>query len=233
MEQDPITPNPLDENQESTASRPGEEADKAKQPGSMSRRQLCAGIGGAAALLALGGVKYLPSTPVVRPPGAQDENAFLAACVRCQKCYEICPRGVIAPSHLENGIVQMRTPTMDFSENWCDFCTEKNNGRPLCAEACPTGAIAPPANATAESVIIGKAVIKEEWCLAYRLTGCKLCYDVCPYDAIELDSEGRPYVIESRCNGCGACESVCVSLSSGSISHGASSRAIIVKTVNS
>ena len=33
---------------------------------------------------------------------------------------------------------------------------------------------------------------------------------------------------EAKCNGCGACESVCVSLQNGSISEGATARAIVV-----
>ena len=32
-----------------------------------------------------------------------------------------------------------------------------------------------------------------------------------------------------NCNGCGACESVCVSLQNGSISAGATERAIVVR----
>mgnify|MGYP000788137602 FL=1 len=34
---------------------------------------------------------------------------------------------------------------------------------------------------------------------------------------------------ENKCNGCGACESVCVSLQNGSISAGATERAIVVR----
>lgn len=207
-----------------------ENEEKETKGSGISRRDLCVGAGAAAAMLALGGVKYLPSTAVVRPPGGQDDSLLAAACVRCQKCYEICPHHVIVPSRIENGIMQMRTPTMDFSDNWCDFCTEHNGGVPLCVQTCPTGALALPAGATAENTIIGKAVIKEEWCLAYKLIGCKSCYDACPYGAMDLDSNGRPYVIEEKCNGCGACESVCVSLSAGSISDGATSRAIIVES---
>ena len=37
---------------------------------------------------------------------------------------------------------------------------------------------------------------------------------------------------ERRCNGCGACESACVSLQNGSISEGATSRAIIIKPLD-
>lgn len=200
--------------------------------GGLSRRSLCLGIGGAAALLALGGVGAItPSTPAVRPPGGQDEEGLLAACIRCEKCYEVCPRHVIAPSPLENGFFQMRTPTFDFSSNWCDFCEEENGGVPLCAQCCPTQALSLSREAAPEETIMGLAELNEDWCLAYRLIGCQFCYDACPYEAMALDENGRPYVIDEKCNGCGACESACVSLKNGSIATGATSRAIVVKPI--
>lgn len=196
----------------------------------MSRRSLCFGIGGAAALLALGGVgAVMPAEAVVRPPGGQDEAPLLASCVRCEKCYEVCPQHAIVPSHIENGVLQMRTPTFDFSKGWCDFCEEGNGGVPLCAQCCPTGALDAAKSLAARQDGIGKAELNKDWCLAYRLIGCKFCYDACPYGAMELDANGRPYVIEEKCNGCGACENACVSLQNGSISTGATSRAIVVK----
>ena len=76
----------------------------------ITRRALCVGLGGTAALLGLGAVRYAGSAPLVRPPGGQDEEALVSACIRCEKCYEVCPRGVIAPAHLEDGILNMRTP---------------------------------------------------------------------------------------------------------------------------
>lgn len=86
-----------------------------------------------------------------------------------------------------------------------------------------------PANATAETTIIGKARIIKDWCLAWsKANGCRFCYDACPYDAIELDEYGRPVVIEDKCNGCGACQCSCVSMKEGSITAGATSRAIVV-----
>ena len=195
----------------------------------MTRRSLCVGAVGAAALLALGGLKYTRSNPLVRPPGAQDENQLLAACIRCQKCMEACPHDVIRPAHIEDGILGMRTPKLDFSESWCDWCEEANGGVPLCVQVCPTEALALPADAEVGTTILGKAVLDEGECLAYRLIGCRFCYDACPYDAMGLDDQGRPYVVEEKCNGCGACESVCVSLKNGSISSSATERAIVVR----
>jgi ferredoxin-type protein NapG len=136
---------------------------------------------------------------------------------------------VIVPAHVEKGILATRTPTFDFSRDYCDWCEEGNEGRPLCASVCPTLALELPAGATPENTILGKAVLNEDWCLAYRLIGCRYCYDACPYEAMGIDGNGRPYVIEENCNGCGACEAVCVSLKNASIASGATERAIIVR----
>ena len=188
-------------------------------------------LGGTAALLGLGAVRYAGSAPLVRPPGGQDEEALVSACIRCEKCYEVCPRGVIAPAHLEDGILNMRTPVMNFDANWCDWCTEENGGEPLCVASCPTEALK--VGSTPETGVLGVAELNQDLCLAYRLIGCRFCYDACQFEAMELDENNRPYVIADACNGCGACESVCVSLQNGSISAGATERAIIVRPLES
>lgn len=195
----------------------------------MTRRDLCLGVGGVAVLAALGTVKYADAAPVVRPPGGQDETRLLASCIRCEKCIEACPHHVLRPAHIEEGLLATRTPTVDFSTRWCDWCADENGGVPLCVAACPTEALFLPASATAENTLLGEAVINEDWCLATKGMGCRFCYDACPYEAMGLDENGRPFVIAEHCNGCGACESVCVSLSSGSIAEGATARAITVR----
>ena len=216
------------------ASDGGRDAEGGKGPcGGISRRTLCLGVGGAAVMLGLGTLKLMPAGSILRPPGGQDEAALATSCIRCEKCYEVCPRKVIKPAHLEDGVLGMRTPTLDFSSDWCDFCMEENGGTPLCVKSCPTGALQLPQGASAQSVILGKAKITTDWCLAYQLTGCRFCYDACPYQAITLDDNKRPVVKEELCNGCGACESVCVSLQNGSIAQGADARAISVKTLAS
>lgn len=203
-------------------------APEEKTYGGMTRRTLCLGVGGAAVMLGIGGLRYVAPQAIIRPPGGQDDNHLISACIRCEKCYEICPRNVIKPAHIEDGILNMRTPTFDFDAGYCDFCTEENGGTPLCVQACPTKALELPEGATAQNTIIGRAVINTDWCLAYRLIGCRFCYEACPYEAMELDENNRPVVINDRCNGCGACESVCVSLQNGSISEGANARAITI-----
>ena len=119
----------------------------------MTRRQLMLGIGGIAALAGLGCLKFTPAQALVRPPGGQDEAALIANCVRCEKCVEVCPRDAIKLAHIEDGILSMRTPQMDFYRNYCDFCTEENGGVPLCAATCATGALSLEAATAAEPII--------------------------------------------------------------------------------
>lgn len=197
----------------------------------MTRRMFTVGGVGAAALLVVGGLKYVGSTPVVRPPGGQDEDHLVSACIRCQRCYEVCPRNIIFPSHIENGIMGTRSPELSFEENYCDFCQEENDGVPLCEYNCPTGALTLSAGATPETTVIGLAQIETYQCLAYRDTACRRCSEACPYDAIDLNGTEEhplPVVNADKCTGCGACEAACISLEAGSIVAGVTSRAITV-----
>jgi ferredoxin-type protein NapG len=200
-----------------------------QEAGIISRRSFMVGVGGIVALGGLGGLRLMPHQALVRPPGGQDEERLIAACIRCQRCYEICPKEVIKPAHIEDGLITMRTPTFDFANDYCDWCTESNGAEPLCVKACPTLALELPEGASPLNTLLGEAIINKDWCLAYRLTGCKFCYDACPYEAIELDGIGRPHIILEKCNGCGACESVCVSLRNASIASGASERAVVIR----
>lgn len=195
----------------------------------ITRRSFALGTGAVVAMFGLGGLKFVEYDPIIRPPGGQDEELLVSACIRCEKCLEVCPRNVITSAHIEKGVLVMRTPTFDFSRDYCDWCEEGNNGDPLCVKVCPTDALQLPADATPENTIIGKAVLNTELCLAYKLIGCRFCYDACPYEAIVMDDENIPHVLEDPCNGCGACESVCVSLQNASLASNASERAIVIR----
>lgn len=92
------------------------DAEDAPAAGGVSRRGFVLGSAGGAAMLALGLVKFAPETALCRPPGGQDEDRLLGMCVRCGKCMEVCPTGVIAPAHIEDGIVGVRTPRLDFRD---------------------------------------------------------------------------------------------------------------------
>ena len=73
------------------------------------------------------------------------------------------------------------------------------------------------------------AEINRDWCLAAKGMGCHECVDVCNYEALELGADNVPVVDVDACNGCGACELACISLSAGSITAGATDRAIVVR----
>ncbi len=199
--------------------------EKPQRAASFSRRTFAVGAIGACAMLGLGGAKYLPSKPLCRPPGGQDEDHFLAGCIHCEKCREVCPKTAISPAHIEDGFLNARTPKLNFKRGWCDFC-ENVPGGPQCIAVCPTKALVAE---DVSGVILGKAVLNRDWCLAAKSMGCHECVDACNYKALELGEDGIPIVDAQACNGCGACEYVCISLSSGSITVGATDRAIVVK----
>ena len=113
---------------------------RAKGPLDVSRRALLIGAGSTAALLGLGALRYAGHNPLVRPPGGQDEARLVSACIRCEKCYEACPRGIIVPAHIEDGLLGMRSPALKFDADFCDYCADENGGEPLCVKVCPTGA---------------------------------------------------------------------------------------------
>lgn len=209
---------------------------KRPAPAGVSRRTFALGAIGAAGLVALGaGARVLPSKTLLRPPGGQDEVQLAASCLHCEKCREVCPKSAIGPAHLEDGILNLRTPSLDFRAGWCDFCSDEEGG-PRCVAACPTRALRLPAHvvlgstATGEvgNVVIGVAEVNRDWCLAQRGMGCHECVDACAFDALELGYDHVPVVDAERCNGCGACENACISLTAGAIAPGATDRAIVV-----
>lgn len=182
----------------------------------VSRRGFVSGAVGAIGLFAIGGGAVFADKAAtsdgakafLRPPGGQDEERFLANCVKCNRCRSVCPRGVVVTAQVEDGVVVARTPLLDFHRGYCDFCGE-------CIEVCPTAALVA-FDETEEK--LGLAVVDVDECLAWAKGSCRKCVDVCPYQAISLDESGRPIVDEDACNGCGACEHACPSASFGSYS---------------
>ena len=170
---------------------------------SLSRRSLVAGGALAAASFAVGGAATALDGGAIplRPPGARKEDRFRALCLKCDRCRSVCPQGCIRTGLLEDGLLNWRTPVMDFHRGLCDFC-----GR--CEDVCPTEAIV---DVDAAANRIGTAVIDEERCIAWIQGSCRVCVDACPYDALSTDASGRPVVNAARCNGCGVCEYRCPS----------------------
>lgn len=171
---------------------------------SISRRGFVAGGAAFASMFCVGGAAYALSgdTPEpLRPPGAQDAAHFAATCLKCNRCETACPQQCLRTGVLEDGVLNWRTPIMDFHRGMCTFCG-------ACEDVCPAGTIA---GARDESQVIGVARVDQDRCLAYAQSGCRVCVDACPYGAISLDDANRPVVDQEKCNGCGACEYACPS----------------------
>ncbi len=72
---------------------------------------------------------------LLRPPGALNEDLFLASCIKCGQCLQVCPPQVIELAGIRQGF-GIGTPYIVPSEGACILCS----GLP-CVLACPTGAL--------------------------------------------------------------------------------------------
>ncbi|MDR3763886.1 MAG: 4Fe-4S dicluster domain-containing protein [Acidobacteriota bacterium] len=171
----------------------------------VERRTLMKGLGCVGVTLALGpaALSLVPGevkhSKLIRPPGGQVERRFSSLCVRCNRCQEACPRHVIATAHLGDGLLAARTPKLDFTLGYCDFCMK-------CVDVCPTNALA---RVDKKTTHIGIAVILKDQCIPWQWGGCTRCFEKCPEKAIRLDDQKRPYIDPAKCNGCGLCEQIC------------------------
>lgn len=72
---------------------------------------------------------------LLRPPGALDEDIFLASCIKCGQCLQVCPPQVVKLAGISQGF-GIGTPYIIPREGGCILCS----GLP-CVLACPTGAL--------------------------------------------------------------------------------------------
>ncbi len=186
-----------------------------------TRRQVLAALAAGAAGVAVlrTGVRAKQPHPLLlRPPGVEDEQTFLARCLRCSQCMKVCPTSGLQPVLLEAGLEGLWTPRLVPRLGYCDY------GCNSCGQICPSGAIPSLDLVSKREAVIGVAVIDHDRCLPWADgMPCIVCEEMCPTSekAIRLeevtvtDDRGepviiqRPYVLRDLCIGCGICEYQC------------------------
>jgi polyferredoxin len=204
----------------------------------LKRRKVLTGIaaGAAAVPLLRAGTSLAAEADArrIRPPAALDEEAFLARCVRCGACMDVCPNHALHPALSEGGWEGLWTPVLVPRLGYCEpDCIR-------CGQACPTGAIREftarekgwENAADAHPIRLGTAFYDRGRCLPWAMaTDCIVCEEWCPLSpkaiyfqtaevtdsAVATEQVRQPYLDPARCVGCGACEFACPVKSSPAI----------------
>ncbi len=144
---------------------------------------------------------------LIRAPGSIPETEFLRTCIRCGECMKSCLTNTLQPCFWESGLSGLWTPKMDLRLAPCD---QNCN---VCGKVCPTQAIRSVSLEEKNHAKVGTAILLKEMCLVWAQNKiCLICDEICPYNAIvfrPVEGYRRPFVIASKCNGCGFCEQRC------------------------
>lgn len=121
------------------------------------------------------GISVLGYIPVLgrwverlRPPGALLEQEFLASCIKCGQCVQVCPVEAIKLAELDEGF-GVGTPYIDARAQACDFSCDGLQ----CVLACPTGALSHDLNYPHETGMALARVVGSDSCLAVQGKGFK------------------------------------------------------------
>ena len=136
------------------------------------RRLLRSAVAGGAvtcaALLGLLGRREAQAEELLRPPGALDEKDFLAACIKCGQCVQVCPVSAIRLGDLEDGVGN-GVPHILAREQACDFSCDATQ----CVLACPTGALSHLIDKKEQSRMGVARLVAPDACLARKGQGFK------------------------------------------------------------
>ena len=128
-----------------------------------------------ALLAGMVGVSVLGVVPVVkgtsarlRPPGALAEDDFLASCIKCGQCVQVCPVEAIQLADILDGF-GIGTPYIEARDQACDFSCDGLQ----CVLACPTGSLTHEINYPAEARMGLARLDQPQTCLAIQGKGFK------------------------------------------------------------
>jgi ferredoxin-type protein NapG len=175
---------------------------------------------------------HAKAQPLIRPPGAVEETAFLAGCIRCNQCQDACDVGAIALYPQEDGVLA-HTPYIRPEVKGCTLCLK-------CTRVCPTGVLKPLTDEEKPHVKMADLSFHQDLCLSFkakrlrdeqallmesgreateadapyeRRGPCGECYMFCPLRTRAVNLEPgyflAPTFDETQCAGCGMCEEVC------------------------
>jgi len=136
----------------------------------------------------------------LRPPGARPEKEFLARCLQCGQCAQVCIFDCIRMRTGFDPFVS-GTPEIDPRQAPCFLCMR-------CSAICPSDALE---DVPIEKSQMGYAKLDKKKCYTWKgFIICRSCFERCPLKgtAMILEKGMYPAITEVRV-GCGVCEHVC------------------------
>ena len=126
----------------------------------------------AVAVVGAAGLGYYPVAREkyirLRPPGALLEKDFLASCIKCGQCVQVCPVDAIKLADIMDGF-GVGTPYIEARDQACDFSCDGLQ----CVLACPTGSLTHEINYSHETRMGFARLARPSKCLAMLGKGIK------------------------------------------------------------